>query len=375
MYVLEMLLVVAGILVVPARVRAPDRSVASRRSTVLAALLALHAVLGALPRGRRRAVAARARRGAARTVRRPRPHARRARGGRRAFVPWLPTFLYQAKHTGTPWGTAAAPAGPDRHDASATSRAAHEHEGWILLLLRCRACSSRRVRRARSTAAHIDLDLQTQPGAGGRPLVGARHARDRHSARVLAGCARSRSRYSVDHVPVLRPRGRARHHLLADPRVRYGCSRWSSVWASSGACATSATNRTQAAKVAASCAPRRSRATSSSTAPTSSVPRCTGSRRRSRRDHVSDAAQARARRLGRLQGRPAQAPTRRGRAQVLALAGSHTIWYVSAPGYLTHIGTCEAVSAALAKSRTEQIRYVAPVNDFEKPGLQEFAAG
>ena len=32
-----------------------------------------------------------------------------------AFAPWVPTFLYQSKHTGTPWGAPANFAGVDQH--------------------------------------------------------------------------------------------------------------------------------------------------------------------------------------------------------------------------------------------------------------------
>jgi hypothetical protein len=60
--------------------------------------------------------------------------------------------------------------------------------------------------------------------------------------------------------------------------------------------------------------------------------------------------------------------------QVLARAGSHTIWYVSAPGYQTHVGTCDALSNALAKSRRMIVLANSPATSEEKPGLREFPA-
>ena len=60
--------------------------------------------------------------------------------------------------------------------------------------------------------------------------------------------------------------------------------------------------------------------------------------------------------------------------QVLALAGSHTIWYVSAPGYRTHVGTCDALATTLGQTRTPIVRVISDPNAFEKPGLKEFPA-
>jgi hypothetical protein len=58
--------------------------------------------------------------------------------------------------------------------------------------------------------------------------------------------------------------------------------------------------------------------------------------------------------------------------QVLDLAGDHTIWYVSAPGYMTHKHSCDEVSTTLAQSRKKVLRVQSDPNAFEKQGLQEF---
>jgi mannosyltransferase len=58
----------------------------------------------------------------------------------------------------------------------------------------------------------------------------------------------------------------------------------------------------------------------------------------------------------------------------LARAGSHTLWYVSAPGYITHIGTCEALSDDFAAARTRLQRTLSKDKIFEKPALQMFPA-
>ncbi len=57
-----------------------------------------------------------------------------------AFVPWLPTFLYQRAHTGTPWGEPSLPGIPFgytfRDFAGGTSgTSADRQEGWILFFV------------------------------------------------------------------------------------------------------------------------------------------------------------------------------------------------------------------------------------------------
>jgi mannosyltransferase len=58
----------------------------------------------------------------------------------------------------------------------------------------------------------------------------------------------------------------------------------------------------------------------------------------------------------------------------LARAGSHTLWYVSAPGYITHTGTCETLSNDLAAARTRLQRSLSNDKIFEKSALQMFPA-
>ena len=80
-----------------------------------------------------------------------------------AFLPWVPTFLFQTAHTGTPWGVAIAPTTAFAYtvlDFGGSSYA----EGWpfaILLFLVALLALFGRGRDAR----HIDLDLRTVPGA------------------------------------------------------------------------------------------------------------------------------------------------------------------------------------------------------------------
>ncbi len=79
-----------------------------------------------------------------------------------AFLPWVPTFLFQAAHTGTPWTTATLP--PTGVSLTITEFAGGEHfEGdlvqLLLLLLPLLALFGAAVSRR-----HVDLDLTTRPG-------------------------------------------------------------------------------------------------------------------------------------------------------------------------------------------------------------------
>ncbi|MDQ1461186.1 MAG: mannosyltransferase, partial [Actinomycetota bacterium] len=58
----------------------------------------------------------------------------------------------------------------------------------------------------------------------------------------------------------------------------------------------------------------------------------------------------------------------------LARARAHTLWFVSAPGYITHVGVCEGLSDDFAAVRTRQQRTLSDNKIFEKPALQMFPA-
>ncbi len=82
------------------------------------------------------------------------------------FVPWLPTFLYQTKHTGTPW---AMPANFAAMVNAVTSFAGGpSSEGRALALLYFALAGLGLFGIARG-ALHVDLDLRTRPR--GRPLA------------------------------------------------------------------------------------------------------------------------------------------------------------------------------------------------------------
>lgn len=78
--------------------------------------------------------------------------------GALTFIPWLPTFLDQAAHTGTPWGGVVSPVSSTAEAVKSFGGNTHA-VGWALLLMVLLAVFARAVDRR-----HLDIDLWTRPG-------------------------------------------------------------------------------------------------------------------------------------------------------------------------------------------------------------------
>ena len=289
------------------------------------------------------------------------------------FLPWVPNFLYQAKHTGTPWGKPVLPPTPIGLTFQDFS-GGQQQEGWILLiglivLVFIGAFGKAQLDR------HIDIDLHGQPTIRWEAAIAAATLIIGTSLTYLSRNA-FQSRYASVVFPIfilLIARGLT---CFADVRVRsvlviaiVGLG-----WVGNVRNLTS--DRTSATKVA----PIIKREAK----PGDVIFYCP--------DQVAPA-------VHRLLGKgfdEVTYPKLRGPAlvdwvdykavlarhkpakvaqQVLDRAGSHTIWYVSAPGYQTHQHSCDNLSAAFAKVRTMQVRVSSDPNAFEKQGLEEFQAG
>ena len=220
MYALEMLLVSWGILAFRRALESPTRRAprAVRRDRRAAAL---HAVLGALPAARRRRCCS-----SALAWRERVPRTRRAgccsrwRSPALAFVPWLPTFLYQRAHTGTPWGTAQFPGVPFGYTLRDFA-GGDEQEGWLLLVSLIGLLLARPVRPRDRRAPHRDRP----PHAARRALGGASSAarrswsRSRSTISRAARSSRGTARWCSRSSSWSSARGIT---TLADPRVRAG---------------------------------------------------------------------------------------------------------------------------------------------------------
>jgi mannosyltransferase len=82
------------------------------------------------------------------------------------FLPWLPTFLYQSKHTGTPWATPASFAAMVSAIASFAGGSTSQGRGLALLFF---ALVGLGLFGLATDRLHIDLDIRTR--ARGRPLA------------------------------------------------------------------------------------------------------------------------------------------------------------------------------------------------------------
>ena len=90
-----------------------------------------------------------------------------------AFVPWVPTFLYQSEHTGTPWaapanfaGAVNAVTGFTYNQASAS--AVSSNQGRVLAIIYLAMAALALFGLARSGRV-VELDLHTRPRA--RPIT------------------------------------------------------------------------------------------------------------------------------------------------------------------------------------------------------------
>jgi hypothetical protein len=78
--------------------------------------------------------------------------------GALTFIPWIPTFLDQVRHTGTPWGAPVSPVGSTAEAVKSFGGNTHA-VGWALLLMVVLAVFARGLDRR-----HLEIDLWTQKG-------------------------------------------------------------------------------------------------------------------------------------------------------------------------------------------------------------------
>jgi mannosyltransferase len=288
------------------------------------------------------------------------------------FVPWLPTFLAQSAHTGTPWGDPVLPGMPLGETVLGFS-GGFEQEGWalslLLLPLLLLGVFARTV-----DARHLDVDLRAQPDARWLAFIGGATLVVGLTLNFLAGQA-FQPRYSAFVFPffaLLVGRGLS---LFGDLRVRAGVVAAVVAVGLVGGLRSTIEQRTQAGQVSAMLR--------ADARPDDLIVYCP--------DQLGPA-------VHRLlpdglrettypafgspvfvdwtdyQQRLDAADPRAFAAEAVRRAGPNTIWLVTSPSYQTHRGACEVVSDELARVRARTQR-VAPSEDyFEQPGLQQFAA-
>jgi mannosyltransferase len=294
-----------------------------------------------------------------------------------AFLPWVPTFLYQNAHTGTPWGRAMLPTLPIaftiRDFAGGVPIGKDLPEGWVLLFILFtmlllgvfgRAADDRR----------IEVDIRTQREArliafvGGAGLVVA-------TSLAYLGGSTFQTRYSAIVFPffvLLVARGLS---LFRDRRVLMGIVVAIVVFGFIAGARNASTQRTQAGPVGsvlqnearpgdvvvycpdqlgpgvARLAPK---GLQQFTYPAFGDPKFVDwvdyVHRLQQTDPVTFADKA------------------------LTRAAGHTLWYVYSPLYITHPKSCLKLSQAFARDRVPKERIASTGKALERPLLEEFPA-
>lgn len=369
MYVLEILLVTVGILAVPRALERPTFARLLPIALIVAAMTYTQywgfyviAVTGA-------ALALLAWRDAARRRAAVATLVAMAIGGL-TFLAWLPSFLYQRAHTGTPWGDPVLPGLPIGETFLGFS-GGEEQEGWLLLLLAIPlvvlGVFGLGVDRRR-----VELDLRGRPEVRWHSLIGGASLVVGVSLGYLAGQA-FEARYSAIVFPffvLLVARGVT---TLRDERVRVGVLAAVVLLGLLGGARNAAEQRTQAGDVGAILTAEARAGDLVVYCPDQLGPSV---------HRVTDtaAAQVTYPAFGDpafvdwvdYEDRLAAADPAAFVDEVLTRAGSGTVWYVTGPGYPTHAGVCEAMADELASGRERIPRVLPDEGFFEKPGLQQF---
>jgi mannosyltransferase len=292
-----------------------------------------------------------------------------------AFLPWVPTFLYQNAHTGTPWGRAMFPTLPIaftlRDFAGGVPIGADLPEAWMLLFILFALLIFGVFGRA-TDDRRIEIDLRTQRDARLFAFVGGAGLLVGTSLAYLSGSA-FQSRYSAIVFPffvLLVARGVS---TLQDRRVATGVLVTIVAFGFLGGVRNVSTQRTQAGPTAS--------VLQHDARPGDVVVYCP--------DQLGPGV-SRLAPKGLQQftypafGNPKfvdwvdyvkvlQATDPIAFAnEALARAKGHTLWYVYSSLYTTHPKVCLKLSRAFASARTPKERIVSVRKALERPLLEEF---
>ena len=293
--------------------------------------------------------------------------------GSASFLVWLPVFLEQVAHTGTPWGDPEVPwfvvpraliafAGGDEHSEAFVL-------AFALLVLVLLATFGRAL-----DDRHIEIDLRTQSAvrweaaaAFGVVLVGA-------SLSFLSGTT-FEPRYAAVAFPIFALVVAFGLLAFADRRVQASVVAVLVVLGLAGGVRNVVTNRTQAAQSAAVIARESKPGDVVAYCPDQIGPDVS----RLLRDVPGLHQLTFADRFGPervnwtdyLDRIHRTDPAKFART-VLDRAAGRTIWYVATPGLVQLEGKCEAIARLLDAARTPHERVVPDVNLFEVQGLTEY---
>ncbi len=292
-----------------------------------------------------------------------------------AFLPWVPTFLYQAAHTGTPWGTPTIP--PSGISLTLTDFAGGFHfDGdlvkpvqWQLPLLALFGLAiSRR---------HIDLDLKTRPGVRWEWIAWAATLIVGLTASYVSGNA-FQSRYAAIVFPLYILTAGFGITVFASRAVRYGIVIFLVIFGFTGGVRNVFESRTQGGAVAAAVNTHAKRGDVVAYCPDQIAPDASrlitadvqqgvfpGFRRPDIVDWVDYAA------------RNESADPNAFVDDLIRRAGTHgTIFYAYSSGYRTLDLTCDQIAQRLTALRPDSEVLIADDSDsFEHENLLRFGPG
>jgi hypothetical protein len=292
-----------------------------------------------------------------------------------AFVPWIPTFLDQLAHTGTPWGDPRVP-WSGAADAFISFVGGEDHAEAFLLLVPFLLLPLLAVFGRALDERRIELDLRTRPAvrwegaaALGILLLGLTAS--------WAGGTAFEGRYASVVFPLFVLLVAFGMTMFAGPRVRAGVLVVVVLLGFWGAARNIDVARTQAA---ASADVIRAEARPGDLVvfcPDQIGPDVSRLLEGVDVQQVTFPDLARPERINWVdyRDRIAAADPDAFARRVLRRAGDATIYFVAAPGYNNVAGKCEAIAAGLAGSRAGEVRVVPSADIFEPQGLTVYRAG
>jgi mannosyltransferase len=279
--------------------------------------------------------------------------------GLATFIPWVPTFLYQARHTGTPWGNARVPWSSTAEAVLSFAGSDQNGETFILLFalltLVVFAVFGRGVNKR-----VIELDLRTQPGVRREALLAFGTLVVGVTVSFVAGSAFD-ARYASVMYPFYVLLVAVGISVFLDARVGAAVLAVVVTIGIVGGIRNVTTNRTQASQSTSIIAAEARPGDVVAYCPDQLGP----SASRLLRDvpglvqltFPDGAAPDRVNwvdYVNRIQTANPEAFANR----VVARAGTHTIWFVNALGYNHVEGKCEAITAALNRARPNSSQQV-----------------
>ncbi|MDP8975211.1 MAG: glycosyltransferase family 39 protein [Actinomycetota bacterium] len=321
---------------------------------VVGVLLAHRALRGADPVSARRALGAMA-------------------GGVLLFMPWLPSFLFQLRHTGTPWARRPSfEAVVDVIQEFGGGRGAFAAISALFLIgLACLGLFARPL-----DGRHLEVDVRTRPrgralalAAVGPVLIGV-------VVGILTGAAFA-ARYAAMAVPPFVLLAALGTDALADPKVRRWVLAVIAVLGLWTGASTSLHRRTTARQVSTAIKERGSPGDVVAYCPDQLGPSVS----RYLPDQFVQVTFPRGLRPERVEWVDYEETNREAEARlfaeaVLERAGPNDVWMVWSPGYRTFDAKCEAVIEALEVERPLANRLVrVQLRYWEHPGLVRFRPG